>query len=125
MFSPNVCYLFDWKHFKFFWIRKCFGIDTSCFSSIAFSKSSGFFGSTNLHSMPISLNVFENKFHVPPYKSVELIKLSPAWQIFLNCKCRCGLPELTARPATPPSILEILDSKYGNCGVHNPCINIT
>ena len=46
-------------------------------TSLNFSKFLGSEGSAYLHSIPNFFNVCVNKFTVPPYKSVELIKLSP------------------------------------------------
>ena len=49
------------------------------------------------------LNVCVNKFTVPPYKSVELIKLSPDWHTFIIAKVEAACPEPTVTQAKPPS----------------------
>ena len=51
-------------------------------SSVAFAKALGSSGSTKRTSIPISLKVLLNWFHVPPYKSVEETILSPDLVIF-------------------------------------------
>ena len=72
-------------------------------SSVAFAKSLGSLGSTKRTSIPISLKVLLNWFHVPPYKSVDETILSPARAIFCMAYAVAVCPDDTAKAAAPPS----------------------
>ena len=85
-------------------------------SSIFFSKFLGSFGSAYLISIPSLLSVCVNKDTVPPYKSVELIILSPAWATFNIENNDAVCPEKTVKQAKPPSSAAILFSKTSFVG---------
>jgi len=53
--------------------------------------------------MPNCFKVLANRFQVPPYKSVDVTKLSPAWHKFITANVLAAWPDEVARAATPPS----------------------
>ena len=53
-----------------------------------------------------------NKDTVPPYRSVELIILSPAWATFKIANVEAVWPEETVRHAKPPSNAATLFSMH-------------
>ena len=57
-----------------------------------------------------------NKFTVPPYKSVELIKLSPDWHTFIMANVDAAWPAPTVNAAKPPSSAATLFSSTSLVG---------
>ena len=53
--------------------------------------------------MPWSFSVLLNRFQVPPYRSVELMTLSPTRARFWSAKAEAAWPDDRASAATPPS----------------------
>ena len=83
---------------------------------MAFSKFLGSEGSAYLTSIPNFFKVWVNKFTVPPYKSVELTKLSPAWHTFNIANVEAACPEPTVTHAYPFSNAATLFSKTSLVG---------
>ena len=71
-------------------------------SSINFSKFLGSLGSAYLISIPSLLSVLLNNDTVPPYRSVELTILSPAWATFNTAKVEAVWPDETVTQDKPP-----------------------
>ena len=57
-----------------------------------------------------------NRFTVPPYKSVELTKLSPDWHTFIIANVDAACPEPTVTAASPPSSAATLFSSTSLVG---------